>query len=211
MSIDHALCPVQPRDEPAIEAILKARWGSLPIKELPGGLWQAKRLVKTGWGKIWEGLRAGDRITLTSLAASYLHAELDDEGTIKRKDELEYNGRRIVCERDEATGGFTVTLEDKPLVRRSTRQLEESSRWYLPGQERPPRRMPKVRGFVPLPFAEKVAALAHDDEPPAQMKVPVQLVIMNRIAGYLKPRVKSAKRAKRTPRAVAIYTREECA
>lgn len=166
----------------AINAIVSGRWASVAIAGLPCRAVTLDRLVVQGWVEIWSDLEGGDHVTLTAIGAKRIGVILDEEGTVKLSAELDYAGRDYLG-------------AEKPPVRALGRRLEERSRWYAPGERLPEPRMPKVRGFVPLPFAARVAApLESDpDEPAPKPPAIVRLEVLGRVAEMLKPAPKSHK------------------
>jgi hypothetical protein len=165
----------------AIAAILLADWASLPLAELAGGEATAAALEAEGLAATWRGLAEGDRVTLTAWGAERLGVEIDEEGR--------------VCNLIEEPG--EVAIPYRPTIRR---KLAEECRWYGPDDARPPRRMPKVRGFVPLPFADRVAMPARDEEPAAPIAAVARLVLLGMVAAPLKPRSRSKKKGSKARR-----------
>lgn len=166
-----------------LNAIVSARWASVAIADLPCRASTVDRLAARGWVEVWRGLEGGDHATLTAIAAVRLGVRLDDEGTVRLSAEMDFAGRDYLG-------------EERPPVRALGRRLEERSRWYAPGDRLPEPRMPKVRGFVPLPFAARVVAPPEPDpeEPAPPPPAIARLELLGAVATLLKPAPRSHKR-----------------
>ena len=155
------------------------------LEGFPGGELRARRLARAGWVEVWDGLACGPLVTLSPLAAEAIGVSIDEAPRILHATEPHFAGR----------DRFGV---EKPPQLVSVRLLDLDGRWYSPGERPPVRRMPKVRGFAPLPYAGRVAAPAEVDPNDAPRPPSIaRLLLLGAIAEALKPRPRSKKSKKR--------------
>jgi len=134
-----------------IAAVLTSPWACAKLADLPGGAEAVERFhqVNPEWLVTWTDLEGGSQVTLSAWGADRLAYQLDDAARIVFS--IERPG-----DPTDDSGDDQVEPRGKPpkAKTRRVKDLEVSARWYGPGDRIPTPRMPKVRGFVPLPFAE---------------------------------------------------------
>ncbi len=160
------LAGLAPLEAASVLALVQAESVCTPLGRWMSSQWIVHGLVERGWLEIWD-LDDGPEVTLTDWAANHLEVEI---------------GEQIVTAyiRKEDEDGTYSAVEMEPI-----------QRWYRRDQV-PPIRIDKGRGYVELPYPDRVEAPAPEPEPEPMPR----LELMGVLATTLKPKPGSKKRRK---------------